>query len=95
MRFPIRVARGLPGVTLLLLAAGPVAAAPIAPTRMPLELGPPVLDQQCVDRIKAKGGSAGKAAHECRKPYEPGPTPGPMQHQDAPAQPPPPSSPSP
>ena len=91
MRIPIRAPSCLPSVALLVLAnAAPAAAVGgvVAPTRMPLELGPPVLDQQCVDRIKAKGGSAAKAAHECRKPSEPGPTPGPMQHKDAPAAPP-------
>ena len=94
MRIPISLPRRLSWSTLLALAfAGPVAAAGgmVAPTRMPLDLGSPVLDPQCVDRIKAKGGSAARAAHDCRKPYEPGPSPGPMTHKDAPASPPAPS----
>jgi hypothetical protein len=44
---------------------------------MPLNLGPPVLDQKCVDRIKGHGGSDARAAHECRKPLEPGASPAP------------------
>jgi len=53
----------------------------IAPPMINLEPRSPVLDQKCVDRLKGDGASAARAAHECRKAYNPG-TPPPLALRD-------------
>lgn len=60
----------------------------IAPPTINIQPRNPVLDQKCVDRLKGTGASTARAAHECRKAYNPG-TPPPLATRDhAPAQPP-------
>jgi hypothetical protein len=49
----------------------------IAPPTINIQPRNPVLDQKCVDRLKGDGASAARAAHECRKAYNPG-TPPPL-----------------
>lgn len=70
----------LPGFAAAASAGGP---AMIAPPVINLQPGNPVLDQQCVDRLKGGGASAARAAHECRKAREPGtPVPAALRAQD-------------
>lgn len=49
----------------------------LAPPNINIQPRNPVLDQQCVDRLKGSGASTARAAHECRKAYNPG-TPPPL-----------------
>jgi hypothetical protein len=59
----------LPGFAATAWAGGPMV---IAPPVINLQPHNPVLDQQCVDRLKGSGASTARAAHECRKAREPG-----------------------
>jgi hypothetical protein len=56
----------------------------LAPPTISIQPRNPVLDPKCVDRIKGSGGSAARAAHECRKAYNPG-TPPPLAAREHPA----------
>jgi len=49
----------------------------LAPPSINIQPRNPVLDQACVDRLKGSGASTARAAHECRKAYNPG-TPQPL-----------------
>jgi hypothetical protein len=72
--------RGMKRVVLLLcLLAAPAHAGGmvLAPPTINIQPRSPVLDQQCVDRLKGSGASTARAAHECRKAYNPG-TPPPL-----------------
>ena len=53
----------------------------LAPPAINIQPRNPVLDQQCVDRLKGSGASAARAAHECRKAHDPG-TPQPLAVRD-------------
>lgn len=69
-RRPLRLALCLlPGFAAAAWAGGPTI---IAPPVINLAPHNPVLDQQCVDRLKGSGASTARAAHECRKAREPG-----------------------
>jgi hypothetical protein len=70
-------------LALLLCAAPALAGGPavIAPPTINIQPRAPVLDQQCVDKLKGTGASTARAAHECRKAYNPG-TPPPQALRD-------------
>ena len=53
----------------------------LAPPSINIQPRNPVLDQQCVDKLKGSGASAARAAHECRKASEPG-SPQPLATRD-------------
>jgi hypothetical protein len=72
----------LPTIFCMLLLAGPVPAMAggmgmIGPPAINIQPRLPVLDQQCVDKLKGEGASTARAAHECRKAANPG-TPQPL-----------------
>lgn len=69
----------LPAFAAAAWAGGPTV---IAPPTINLQPHNPVLDQQCVDRLKGSGASTARAAHECRKARAPGtPVPQALQSQ--------------
>jgi len=82
-----------------LAAAAPAMAGgmgSIAPPIINIQPRLPVLDQNCVDRLKGQGASTARAAHECRKASSPGtPQPLALREQNQPAATPPPPSPTP
>lgn len=78
--------RAAPLLCLLAGLATPAFAGGVvlAPPSINIQPRNPVLDPQCVERIKGSGGSAARAAHECRKAYNPG-TPPPLAAREHPA----------
>jgi len=64
----------------------------LAPPSINIQPRLPVLDQQCVDKLKGEGASTARAAHECRKAASPGtPQPLALREQNQPAITPPPA----
>lgn len=75
-------------VVLLACLLAPPASLPVwaggmvlAPPNINIQPRNPVLDQACVDRLKGSGAGTARAAHECRKAYNPG-TPPPLAARD-------------
>ena len=68
----------------------------LAPPTINIQPRLPVLDQNCVDRLKGQGASTARAAHECRKASSPGtPQPLALREQNQTAATPSPASPAP